>query len=73
MSEHHSCYNFSLGLPAGEAQDNVSILLKHLAKSLDNMAEKIEIQDIVFSNKETDENGLGWPHFTIYYHLADEK
>jgi hypothetical protein len=61
----YSAKHFSLSLPKGEGQDDVSALLRHLAKNLDEM-KGIEILDIVFHGK-TDGEGEDWPTFTVYY------
>ena len=73
MKEHYECYSFSLSLPAGEGQNNIANLLNHLAKTLKHDYPGIEIQDIVFSNDEIDDNNIELPNFTIYYRLPKEK
>jgi hypothetical protein len=67
MKDHFTINHFSLGLPAGEGQSDVMQLLRHLATTIESMEEKIEVQDLVFTN-HLDNDGQDWPSFTIYYH-----
>lgn len=64
-NEEYTCYHFSVSLPAGEGQDNVPNLLKHLAATLEDYDYE-SIQDVVFHD-ETDERGESYPSFTVYY------
>lgn len=65
VDEEYTCYHFSINLRAGDGQDNVPNLLRHLANSLEKH-EYESIQDIVFHN-EIDEDGEDYPSFTAYY------
>lgn len=66
MNEEHVVKHFSLSLPIGPDQDNVSDLLRYLAKELEKLDKKVEILDIVFHD-EIDQDGKNWPSFTVYY------
>ena len=67
MNEEYTIHHFSLSLPNAEGKDNVPNLLKHLAETIEQMENDIEIQDIVFHNDE-DAEGNNWPVFTVYYY-----
>jgi len=65
MDPEYASKHFSLSLPHKKGQDNVPNLLRHLANQLE--AGKVtDISDIVFHN-ESDDDGVSWPSFTVYY------
>jgi len=67
MDPEYTAKHFSLSLPHKEGQDNVTNLLRHLANQLDKDS-ITDISDIVFHN-ESDDDGVSWPNFTVYYDL----
>jgi len=72
MKKHYTVNHFSLNLPVGKGQDNVSNLLRHLASTIEAEGEPIEVQDIVFHN-DVDQDGNDLPVFTVYYHPVDQR
>lgn len=57
--------HFSISLPAGDGQDSVPALLRHLAAALEERGQ-LEVRDIVF-HSDVDQNGVDWPFLTVYY------
>lgn len=57
--------HFSLNNPRGEGQEDVPMLLRRLAATLEEMG-NIEIRDVVF-HADTDDEGDSWPFMTVYF------
>ncbi|MFC4146059.1 hypothetical protein ACFO0M_07315 [Micromonospora mangrovi] len=65
-----SCYHYSIGLPLGDGQDDVPALLRHVAKSIEDLAEygTADVVGLMYSNDEVNEYGE-WPRMTVFYTL----
>ncbi|MCI4062595.1 hypothetical protein MRQ36_08455 [Micromonospora sp. R77] len=65
-----SCYYYSIGLPLGEGQGDVPALLRHVATSIDDLAEHgtVEVAGLMYSDDEVNEYGV-WPRMTVFYTL----
>ncbi|MEU4477080.1 hypothetical protein AB0F68_03280 [Micromonospora sp. NPDC023966] len=65
-----SCFYYSIGLPLGEGQDDVPALLRHVAKSIEDLAEHgtVDVAGLMYSNDEVNEYGE-WPCVTVFYTL----
>jgi hypothetical protein len=63
-----SCYYYSIGLPLGAGQDDVPALLRHAAKSIEDLAEygPFQVAGLMYSNDEVNEHGE-WPRVTVFY------
>ncbi|MEV4480871.1 hypothetical protein [Micromonospora coxensis] len=64
------CFHYSIGLPLGEGQDDVPALLRHVAKSIEDLAEHgaVDVAGLMYSNDEVNEYGQ-WPRVTVFYTL----
>jgi hypothetical protein len=65
-----TCHYYSIGLPLGDGQDDVPALLRHVAKSIEGLAEhaNASIAGLLYSNDEVNEYGE-WPRMTVFYTL----